>query len=569
MMAKSADYDIAIQQNVPATMRDGTILRADIYHPKTDEALPVLLCRTPYDKQCDRLVNDATRMAKQGYIVVVQDVRGRYASEGKFLWMFDFDYCEDVDGYDSVEWAATLPGSTGKVGTFGLSYDAWVQWELATLRPPSLVAMAPSGIPPRVLDLTYGIFETGRRLRWFYTMSPDYRVKDGLTTGPQTRDEAKAVWNHMEREKWIWYLPLDELPAEEIFYGFAAEYRDYLRHQNIEYWRFPELHREVNVPVFATTGWYDRTIGTMEHITGMMQNGTTKHARRNQKLLVGPWSHTTDFERQVGMIDFGPEAEQSWHDMLKRWFDYWLKGIANGVMDEPPISLFIMGDNVWRNENEWPLARTVYTNYYFHSHGSANTPLGDGWLNPSLPGDEPVDSYVYDPKDPVMSLATLEVQDAPFDQHPLDHRRDVLVFTTEPLQQDMEVTGPIVIKLFAASTAPDTDFTAKLIDVYPNGTAISLCYGIIRAQYRESYQNPGTITPGEVYEYTLELRATANVFKKGHCIRVDISSSDFPLFDRNHNTGRPFYSDTELVKAGQTIYHNSQYPSRVILPIIP
>ena len=561
--------DITIETNVPATMRDGSILRADIYRPRTSEPLPVLLCRTPYEKQCDRLFNDATKMAARGFIVAVQDIRGRYASDGEFLWMFDHGYAEDVDGYDSVAWAAKLPGSTGKVGTFGLSYDAWVQWELASLRPPSLAAIAPSGIPPRVLDLTYGIFETGRRLRWFYTMGADYRKRDGLTAGPQSRDEAKAIWNFMEREKWIWFLPLAELPAEEIFYGFAAEFRKYLRHQNEEYWHFPALHKEVNVPAFATTGWYDRTINTIEHITGMRQNGHSEFARKNQKLLVGPWSHTTDFERMVGDFDFGPEAEQSWHDMLKRWFDYWLKGIDNGVMDEPPIRLFVMGENAWRNENEWPLARTVFSDYYFHSSGSANSPLGDGFLSTTPPGDEPTDSYIYDPRDPVMSLTTLEVQDAPFDQRPLDHRRDVLVFSTKPLSQDIEVTGPITIKLFAASSALDTDFTAKVVDVYPDGQAIRLCYGIVRAQYRESYQQPSLIRPGEIYEYTIQLRPTANLFKKGHRIRVDISSSDFPMFDRNHNTGRPFQSDAELVQAKQTIYHDARYPSRVILPIIP
>jgi putative CocE/NonD family hydrolase len=301
----------------------------------------------------------------------------------------------------------------------------------------------------------------------------------------------------------------------------------------------------------------------------MRKNGESKLARRNQKLLIGPWGHTADFVRHVGVVDFGVEAEVDFIDLLVRWFDYWLKGIDNGVMDEPPIKLFVMGENEWRFEDDWPLERTVYTDYYFHSSGEANSPLGDGSLRRTPPGDEPPDRYVYDPKDPVMSLCNPDYQDAPYDQRPLDRRRDVLVYATEPLQDDIEVTGPVVVKLWAASTALDTDFTAKLVDVHPDGFAVPVCHGILRTSYRDGFDNPQLITPGEVYEYTIPLRETGNLFKKGHRIRVDIASSDFPFFDRNHNTGRPFYEDSELVAASQTVYHNSAHPSRVILPVIP
>ena len=564
----SSRIQVKIEEDVPAAMRDGAILRADIYRPEGDEPLPVLLCRTPYHKRSERHISDAQNMAGRGYIVVVQDVRGRYSSDGDYRWMFGDQYREAEDGYDTVEWAAGLPGSTGKVGTFGLSYDAWVQWELARLRPPHLVAMVPVGICPRLLDLNWGIFETGRRLRWCYTMAVDFRRRDGLTTGPQTREEANAIWNHMERDKWFWFLPFDELPAEDVFYGLAGQFRDYLRHQNVEYWRFPEAHREVDVPVFGITGWYDRLIGTIDHFTGMRQNGMTAYARRNQKLLIGPWGHTTDLARQVGVMDFGPEAELNYYDLLQSWFDYWLKGIDTGIMDEPPIRRFVMSENIWRDEEAWPL-NPVYTDYYFHSKGAANTPCGDGRLSQTPPEDEPPDSYLYDPRDPVMSLCTPDIQDTPCDQGPLDQRRDVLVFMTKPLEQDVEVTGQVVVKLWAASTAPDTDFTAKLVDVHPDGLAVGLCYGIIRAQYRQSYETPTLITPGQIYEYTISLRSTSNLFKRGHRIRLDISSSNFPFFDRNHNTGRPFYADAELVSATQTIYHTSLYPSRVILPVIP
>jgi putative CocE/NonD family hydrolase len=502
-------------------------------------------------------------------MVVVQDFRGRYTSDGEFHWMFGAEYGEAEDGYDTVEWAAALPGCTGRVGTFGLSYDAVVQWELAALRPPHLVAMAPVGSGSSLLEMTNGIFETGRRLQWCYSMAVSYRQRDGVSTGPRTRDEANEFWHNVERGKWIWWLPLDGLPAEELFHGLADQFREFLRHQNVQFWRLANQPGEIDVPAFQITGWYDRLIGSIDVFNRVRQGGMTERARRNQKLLIGPWGHTTELTRQVGVVDFGAEAELNYYDLLTRWFDYWLKDVENGVMDEPPIKLFVMGENIWRYENEWPLARTVFTDYYFHSGGGANTPRGDGILSPTSPGDEPPDSYVYDPQDPVMSLCLPEMQDAPYHQRPLDHRRDVLVFTSEPLQRDLEVTGPIVVKLWAASTAPETDFTAKLVDVRPDGSAISLCYGILRTCYRDSYENPSPIKPGEVYEYTISLRGTGNLFKKGHRIRVDISSSNFPFFDRNHNTGRPFYEAAELVPANQTVYHDSRYPSNIILPVIP
>lgn len=560
--------NILIEEDVSAPMRDGVILRADIYRPQNEGEWPLLLCRTPYHKRSQRHVKDARAMANRGYMVVVQDVRGCNRSDGDYAWMMGDKYREAEDGYDTVEWAAELPGSTGKVGTIGLSYDAWLQWELARLRPPSLVAMVPVGIGPRLLDLNFGIFETGRRLRWCYGMAADFRRRAGLPTGPYSREEANELWNHMEREKWCWFLPFDELPMEEVFFGLADQLRTYLRHQNIEYWHFPAAHAEVDVPVLGITGWYDRLIGVIDHFSGMCENARSEHARQNQKLLIGPWGHTTDLARRVGVMDFGEDAALSYHDLLQRWFDHWLKGIDTGIMDEPPVRRFVMGANRWEEESSWPPPQTAYQDYYFHSDGAANSPMGDGTLSRTPPQEETVDAYRYDPRDPVMSLCALDMQDAPCDQRSLDHRRDVLVYTTEPLQQAVEVTGHVVVKLWASSSAPDTDFTAKLVDVHPDGFAVGLCYGIVRAQYRESYTDPSLITPGQVYEYTIALRATGNLFKAGHRIRVDISSSNFPFFDRNHNTGKPFHADAELVPATQTIFHTARYPSRVILPVI-
>ena len=559
----------SVECDVPVPMRDGVFLRADIYRPRVEASAPVLICRTPYDKRSTRHVQDATAMAARGYLVVVQDVRGRDASDGEWRWMFGEGYGEGEDGYDTVEWAADLPGSTGKVGTFGLSYDAWLQWELATLRPPHLVAMVPVGIATQLLDMTYGVFETGRRLRWCYSMAPSCRHKAGVTTGPQSRDEANAVWNQMEREKWLWFLPFDDLPADDIFFGLADQFSDYLHHQTRETWHFLDKHTQIDTPALSITGWYDRLVGTIDQYQGMVQNGFSPHARANQKLIIGPWGHTTDFTRQVGVMDFGPAAAQDYYEILSHWFDYWLKGIDTGVMDEPPIRRFLMGANCWVKEERWPPVGVVPTDYFFHSRGSANTPVGDGALSLEPPGEEPPDRFDYDPRDPVMSLCTLDVQDTASDQRPLDHRRDVLVYQTTPLMADVEICGEVVVKLFAASSAPDTDFTAKLVDVHPDGMAVGLCYGIVRAQYRDSYEEPSLLEPGRIYAYSISLRATNNLFKTGHRIRIDISSSNFPFFDRNHNTGRPFYADAELAVATQALYHTAAYPSRVVLPILP
>jgi uncharacterized protein len=558
-----------VESNVPVPMRDGTILRADLYRPHGAVDLPVLLCRTPYNKRSERQVQDAVAMAQRGYLVIVQDVRGRDASDGEWRWMFGEGYREAEDGYDTVEWAAALPDATGKVGTFGLSYDAWLQWELATLRPPHLTAMVPVGIATSLLDMTYGIFETGRRLRWCYSMAASYRRKAGLTVGPQDRDEANYVWNHMERDKWLWFLPFDDLPADEIFFGLVDQFRDFLRHQNVDTWRFCEKHTQIDTPALSITGWYDRLIGTKDQFSGMRQNGHSPYGRTNQKLIIGPWGHTTNFTNQVGVMDFGPAAALDYYDILSRWFDYWLKGIDTGAMSDPPVRRFLMGENRWYDDEQWPPAAVVYTDYYFHSDGAANTPAGDGRLGLNPPQDESADHYTYDPRDPVMTLCTPDVQDTACDQRPLDHRQDVLVYQTEPLVAAVEVTGDIVVKLFAASSAVDTDFTAKLVDVHPDGLAVGLCYGIVRTQYRESYQNPSLLVPDQVVEYTISLRATSNLVKVGHRIRVDISSSNFPFFDRNHNTGLPFYTDTTLVTAEQAIFHSSAYPSRIILPIVP
>ncbi len=298
-------------------------------------------------------------------------------------------------------------------------------------------------------------------------------------------------------------------------------------------------------------------------------------AKRSQRLLIGPWAHirpyTAPTSGETGDIDFGPEARIELHHYLLRWFDYWLKDIDTGVMDEPPVSLFVMGENRWRGEQEWPLARTHYTRYYLHAEAPANTRGGGGTLSTSPPGDEPPDSYTYDPKDPVTTYGgnTLIIPQGVADQRPVEDREDVLVYTSEALDRDLEVTGPIKVHLFASSSAVDTDFTAKLVDVRPDGYAHNLQDGIIRGRYRTSRSEPSLIEPGRVYEFVIDLWATSHLFKAGHRLRVEISSSNFPRFDRNPNTGAPLGRDDRLEVAEQTVHHREEYPSHIVLPIIP
>ena len=416
-------YAVTREENVPVPMRDGTVLRADVYRPDAPGPFPVLLCRTPYNKSPHGL---SEGHAARGYIAVVQDVRGRYASDGEFRpGFYRGDTFDATDGYDTVEWAARLPGSTGKVGTFGNSYNGWTQWELAPTRPPSLATMYASGITANLLDRELGgVLRLGRVLWWtINSLAPDLRIHIGDTKGPITNADAERIWLEQDRSKWLWFLPLLDIP-DDVLSGMKPHFHHWLTDHAQDHFGFLRKHHNVNVPVLSVTGWYDQQIGTIKHFTGMTANGMTPHARENQKLIVGPWTHTTeDLNRTVGSVDFGPAAVRDYYEIADAWFRAWLKDDPSGIADWPPIQLFVMGANTWRGENEWPLARTQYTDFYFHSGGEANTPFGDGVLSREAPTDEPPDHYTYDPRDPVMTLYTGPGQQEPHDQGALQHRQ--------------------------------------------------------------------------------------------------------------------------------------------------
>ena len=560
------------EDKVAATMRDGTVLRADIYRRDAAGTYPVLLCRTPYGTAGYDMHEEIGRaMAERGYIVVYQDIRGRFASEGEFrpALFTGAPHWEAEDGYDSVEWAAGLPWSNGKVGTFGNSYASWTQWALAPTRPPHLKAMFATGMAANLLDNHLGgVLRLGRRLFWFVTNAAvDTARRAGLDHRPESIPDAERLWEARDRGKWLWHLPLSQIP-DHAMPGLGADWQQLISTTARDHLGFLDAHARVDVPVLSATGWYDQQIGTIAHFTGMTANGMTEHARQNQHLIVGPWTHTTvDLGRQVGDVDFGPEARRDYVDIAEPWFARWLKGEASNADDWPPVQLFVMGANKWRAEQAWPLERAKPTAYYLHSAGDASA--ADGTLSCDPPRDEPADCYLYDPRDPVMTLFSLDCQQCPLDQRALDGRRDILRYSTPPLDRPIEVIGPVSVRLFAASSAPDTDFVAKLMDVWPDGFVQELCYGIVRARYRESLDSPSLIEPGRIYDYTIRLTPTANLFGRGHRIRLDISSSDFPNFDRNHNTGGDDHAEVTLQSARQTVYHDAAHQSYVILPIVP
>jgi putative CocE/NonD family hydrolase len=508
---------------------------------------------------------------------VIQDCRGTMASEGEFYPYRD----EPSDGYDTVEWSASQPWSDGKVGMYGLSYLGATQWASSKERPPHLVAMCPAMIGPSPWDFWFkgGVYQLQAAQLWGLLMSNlmvARKPPPPEEMAPLVQRLVRALDNPLEEAE---SLPLKEWAVLKET-GLADFYFDWLEHPEDDgYWQELQWSSFENstVPAYVITGWHECLLeGSLACFRGIRERGGSREARDGTKLLVGPWIHETYMLQKAGDIDFGLLSGGAAVDLVGfhlRWFDYWLKGLENGIVGEPPVRIFVMGDNLWRDEQEWPLARTRYTNWYLRSGGRANSLAGDGTLSTQAPGDEAIDTYRYDPEDPVPTrggrLLTVIRDAGPMDQRQVEERQDVLVYDTAPLEDDLEVTGSITVTLFAASSARDTDFTAKLVDVWPDGTAYNLTDGIVRARYREPQAGPSLIEPGTVYRFTIDVGATSNVFKAGHRIRLEISSSNFPRFDRNLNTGEATLGATRMVPARQTIYHDRAGPSALLLPVVP
>lgn len=554
--AEKHQHEVRSDRDVPVTMRDGTVLRADIYSPKAAGKFPVLLKRTPYNK----LEGDGVYTpefgwlaAQSGYIVVVQDCRGRFHSEGEWYPFRD----EGQDGYDTIEWAATLPQSNGSVGMFGDSYFAATAVLAALGNPPHLAAIFvvfPAADYGDGFPYQDGAFVQGLAEAW----------TSSVALNTLERRAQKQITNPNLTLPLGSYSVLD--PAAIDGKTLAPYFFDWLRHPSFDaYWRKWSLEEHVaslDIPIYQVAGWYDLFLGgTLKHY-GLIRNGAGKDARKNERLLIGPWSHGP-LTRKQGELDFGEAADGDMQKLTLRWFDSVLKGkkeIANDL-----VRYFTMGINHWRNSNAWPLPNTNYQRLYLHSSKWANSLTGDGELLPTLPAFEKPSKYTYDPAHWVPTHGSAS---GPFDQRTIEKRQDVLVYTTPPFKDDVEVTGPVAAELYASSSAVDTDFTAKLVDVWPTGYAQNLTDGILRTRYRNSSTTPLLLTRGEIYKIRIDLAATSNMFQRGHRLRLEISSSNFPRYDRNLNTGEGLLRSFRMIAAMNAIYHDHDHPSALIVPII-
>ena len=573
-----------------ATMRDGVRLATEVYLPAQPGRYPVVLTRSPYNRgaeasgsACDN--EGMIAFAQNGYAALNQDVRGRYRSEGTF----DPFQQEGADGYDAVEWAAAQPWSNGRVGVTGASYVGVTTWQATVQAPPHLVTSVANITSSDyhnnwiyvngALDLlvaqgwTYG-----------YLAADTYRRHlDGTGTSPEETDRLVSSWLDEAKSdllsRWVRTLPLESLTS---FRTVAPYYDEWLSHRSFApYWAKVDLesrYAEVTVPTLNTGSWYDVfQVGTVKNFLGVRAKGATERARDSAKLVMGCCGHTGT----QGLIQWGPDAESPDATLTRRWFDYWLKGVDDGIREMPAVQLVVLvppnegteGDAFWVTGDRYPLPDTENVKFSLRSGGRANTRNGDGVLDSTGPASGSPDQYVYDPRDPVptaggnLCCGPLLERGA-VDQSEIELRDDVLVYTSEPLAEDLAVIGPVTVSLWAASSAYDTDFTAKLVDVHPDGIAHNVLDRIVRARFRGgSRKPPQPITPGQIYEYTIDLGHTGTMFRVGHRVRLEISSSNFPHYDRNPNTGVPIEDESEVLKAHQTIYHDAEHPSFLELPV--
>ncbi|MEW6209048.1 MAG: CocE/NonD family hydrolase [Acidobacteriota bacterium] len=556
--AQESGPTVIKEKNVMIPMRDGVRLAANIFRPDASEKFTTVLSRTPYGKVELQAVIEA--LALRGYAGVCQDARGRFDSEGAWEPFFN----ESRDGYDTIEWIAGQPWSNGDVIMIGGSYSGLVQWLAAKERSPHLKGLITIVTPGDFYeDFVYegGAFLLGAGAMW-----------SAFVDGRQV--------NFTELIKARWDKAFTTIPVSSTLKALGRDpkyYRDWIAHPNYDqYWRriswdkdFPNF----DFAVLHIGGWYDIfQKGTIENFRRMTTRARAE-ARGRQHLIIGPWGHQGQNISKVGEMDFGPQSRLD-NQIILDWIEHYF-GAKKNARRLAAVRVFTTGENKWNEYEAWPVPDARRVDYYFHSHGKANSASGDGSLSLAKPskGASP-DRFVYDPANPVPTRGGNNccwpqiIPWGPFDQREVEQRQDVLVYTTPPLEEDLRVTGPVEIKLWAASSATDTDFTGKLVDVAPDGLAINLTEGIQRAVYRKSFSKPEPLTPGAPTEMAIDLWNTSHVFKKGHRIMVEISSSNFPRYSRNFNTGRQPETETEMKKAQQTVFHDLRRPSRITLPVL-
>ncbi|WP_020496250.1 CocE/NonD family hydrolase [Sciscionella marina] len=567
--------------NAGVPMRDGTTLRADVYRPETTKKVPVILYRTQYDKVQAQMspyrYQSPDWFASHCYLVVTEDIRGQYASNGTFS---EFTH-DQKDGYDSVEWAARLPGSNGKVGMYGSSYVGATQWLAAETAPPHLKTIIPANTAADYYDnWTYedGAFRLAFVEPW--TMG-DLALSAAQNRGDMAlADQLKKASGNAQR--WLAYRPYTKLPPLRPQDPKVAPYFfDWLRHRTDgpywQKWAPQRYYHKIGIPVLDFEGWYDAFLpGGIQNFTGMTQSAGSAYARANQHIVIGPWDHVGWGRPQSTeaplLKQIGPVGNSPINEMMLDWWDHYLKGKDNGIDEQPKVRYFEMGADKWKTAAQWPIPGTRWTDYYLASTGNAGG--SGGTLGSAPPARNAADHYRYDPRDPVPSVgghsccsATTGPQ-GPYDQSIVERRPDVLGYTSKPLTKDTEVTGPMTVTLYAKSSAPNTDWTAKVSDVHPDGSAVNLNNGIVRASFRESHTSPTPIVPGKVYRYTIKVWPSSNLFKAGHRIRLDISSSDYPQFDPNPNNGSWAGETDRTTIARQTVLHDAAHPSKLTLPVI-
>jgi putative CocE/NonD family hydrolase len=564
-------YAVTFERDTVVVMRDGTKLYADVFRPDAAGKFPVLLQRTPYDKNSG--TEFGLKAAAQGYVVIIEDVRGRYASEGEW-----YPFKNEInDGYDTVEWAATLPYSTGKVGMFSGSYDGATQMLAAIGHPPHL-----AGIFPYVTGSNYHdnwIYQGGAFEQWF---SESWSSKLARETFSRANQKRVDPLNGAPTVPLVDYpiFGLRQLPSQATTTkAFAPYFLDWLDHPSYDdYWKAISIENhfsDITVPALHVAGWYDIFLGgSLRNYLGIKSHGGSAAARSGQRLLVIVGGHAGNGPK-IGAVDFGKDSNFDEDETTIHWYDYLFKGARNEFSSGKPVSIFVLGMNKLRQEDEWPLARAKSTRYYLHSRGVASGHALGGSLSGIAPAAEKPDQYIYDPNDPVQTIGgplccgALSTGIGPQDQRPAEARDDVLIYTTPAFSKATEITGPISLDLYVSSSAVDTDFTGMLVDVWPNGFAQNLTSGILRLRYRKSEENPELAKPGETYHITLDLLSTSNVFLAGHKLRLEVSSSNFPRFDRNMNTGEEQAHATRMVKATNVVYHDKARPSALIVPVVP